>query len=534
MSIYRGQRQNLSETFDGLRADYDMSKHSRFVRRRTGLAPQGGSADYHNRNETQYYENIEKARDMDRNDSVIGQIIDRSVANEVQEGFTLDVKTGDAGADEAIKARWESYANDPEQCDIACEKTFYDFEIATSRSSKLDGDCVVTGLFDEVAAPTGPLQFFEGHNIGCNKPGDRNIVLGVEMDDYRKRLRYYVSKDLIDPYKTGIGRFGAIEEPIDVRDESGVRQLFHVYNPKRTTLTRGVTALAPVFQLAGMFEDVNFAKVVQQQIVSCFAIFRKQSMTGGGLPSVDGRYGDTSTETSGSAVRQIDNIRPGMEIVGAPGEELQGFSPNVPNSEYFEHVKLILQLIGVNLGLPLCLVLMDGSETNFSGWRGAVDEARKGFRRNQRNHIKRFHTPAYLWKLQHFLAEDAALRTIAERSDVNINGHEWHPQAWPYIEPLKDGQGDAFQVKTNLNSPRRIQVKNGRQWDVIVNETVADNALAIRAAKEEAKKINSEYPSDQEVHWRELINLPLGEGVKLDFGTTQPEEPVDGGTENIR
>ena len=105
-------------------------------------------------------------------------------------------------------------------------------------------------------------------------------------------------------------------------------------------------------------------------------------------------------------------------------------------------MRLILTLIGINLGLPLVMVLMDASETNFSGWRGAVDQARLGFRQNQKRLINRFHKPVYLWKVRQWMAEDAALRRAAARSDVNIFAHRWNPPTWPYIQPLQDATAD--------------------------------------------------------------------------------------------
>jgi hypothetical protein len=220
-----------------------------------------------------------------------------------------------------------------------------------------------------------------------------DTFLGVTTDRVGKRQEYHVAEELNE-----FGSFGD-STPIAVRNADGVRQVFHVYNPKRVNATRGVTQLAPVFSISGMLEDINFAKLVQQQVVSCFAVFRKMAAGGNRLPSADSAYGDATIETTQAGTRQLEGVSPGMEVIGQPGEELQGFSPNVPNSEYFQQVKLILQIIGVNFGLPLCLVLMDGSETNFSGWRGAVDEARKGFVADQMNLVRRLNKGAYKWRL---------------------------------------------------------------------------------------------------------------------------------------
>ncbi len=503
-AMVRPPKTSIATEFDRIRADYDMSRVSRFVRRRTGLAPQGGSADYHYRNESQFYTDIEKARDMDRNDAIIGQTIDRAVSNEVQDGFSLDPQTGDKPLNDELYALWQEWANDPESCDIAGEHTWHDFEQHASRSQKLDGDCVLLGI-DE-----GSLQFIEAHGVQTTTRQD-NTFLGVQRGEFGRHEAYWILEDPKIP-------LGHKEQSVavDVRNSDGFRQAFHVYNPKRMSQTRGVTSLAPVFSLAGMFEDIQFAKLVQQQVVSCFAVFREQAqLTGGELPRMNSSYGSPTVEVSQSGTRYIENITPGMEIIGAPGEKLSGFSPNVPNAEYFTHVKLMLQMIGVNLGLPLCLVLMDGSETNFSGWRGAVDEARKGWRSNQTNLVNRLHKPVYRWKVAEWISTVPSIGSAYDRLGDAIFAHTWNAPRWQYIDPVGDAKGDQLRLQNGLISPRRLHAERGAEWEEVADEIVADMAYAIAAAKKTADKINAANPDSQPVQWRELINLPMPQGVTM-------------------
>lgn len=500
----------VNAAFGAARADYDMSRASRFVRRRTGVAPQGSGPDYHYRTESQYYADIEQARAMDRNDGLVGILADRRVDNIVQGGFTLDPKTGDKGLDLELWARWQEYADDPDLCDIAGESTWHEIERQCCRSESIDGDIVAVGTED------GPLQVIEAHSIQTSGR-QPDTFLGVTTNRHGKRLKYWVQEEL-DHFGTK-GK----SEPVDVRSAAGVRQLFHVYNPKRIHQTRGVTQMAPIFSYSGMLEDINFAKLVQQQVVSCFAIFRKMAAGTGSLPSVNGIYGEGSIEVTPAGVRQIEGVSPGMEVTGAPGEELQGFSPNVPNSEYFQQVKLILQIIGVNFGLPLCLVLMDGSETNFSGWRGAVDEARKGFIADQQNLMRRLHRPAYKWKVSQWLEDDAALRKVAESGKVDIFAHNWNLPTWSYIEPVADAEGDAVQLKNTLTSPRRLHAARGKDWEEVAEETIADNAYAIERAARRAAELNAANPGGPELTWRDLISLPMPEGTTR----SMQEKPVE-------
>jgi len=500
----QGRTPGFQAQLDKIRADYDMSRHSRFVRRRTGVAPMGSGPDYHYRTESKYYSDIEQARDMARNDALVGTLLDRRVDNIVQSGFTLDPKTPDKGLNTALWQWWDDFSNDPDQCDITGELIWKEMERQACRSESGDGDIVVTGT-DE-----GSFQMLEGHLIRTKSKID-DTFLGVTTDKYGYRTQYHVAEELSE-----FGQFGDCT-PIDVRNADGIRQVFHVYNPKRVSMTRGVTQLAPVFSISGMLEDINFAKLVQQQVVSCFAIFRKMAAGVNRLPSADGTYGDARTETTPAGTRQLEGVSPGMEIVGQPGEELQGFSPNVPNSEYFQQVKLILQIIGVNFGLPLCLVLMDGSETNFSGWRGAVDEARKGFVSDQMNLVRRLNRPAYIWKLSQHLKEtkDAALRKAYSKYGESIFRHNWNLPTWSYIEPVADAQGDAEQLKNCLTSPRRLHAARGKDWEEIAEESIADNSFAIEAATKQAAKINEAFPDGPKITWRDLIALPMPAGTTM-------------------
>lgn len=496
----RSTTATVTGAMDLIRADWDMSRQSRFIRRRTGVPSLGGSADYHYRVESQYYNDIEQARDLDRNDMIVGQTIDRARDNIVQDGFTLIPETGDKAVDDELFYRWKEFAESPGLCDIEGESCFHDYELAACRAMLADGDCLVLGTQD------GPLQFIEAHEIQTKTRVD-NVVLGVELSATRERTRYHIMQDSLNPLGMKTDSL-----PVDTYNDYQVRQAFQVYNTKRMSQTRGVTALAPIFSLAGMFEDINFAKLVQQQIVSCFAIFREQQGGSGNMPSVATGYGDSQVITSPSGVRQIEGVAPGMEITGKPGERLTGFSPAVPNAEFFTHVKLMLQIMGVNLGLPLCLVLMDGSETNFSGWRGAVDEARKGFKRNQRAIIKRFHKPVYEWKVSQWLESDPFLVNAFNRG-VNLWGHRWNPPNWQYIEPEADARGDVLRIQNCLTSLRRLHAERGNDWQVIADEQIDDTAYAIVKAKAKAQEINNRFKDNSPVHWRDLIGLPLTQGI---------------------
>lgn len=518
----RGELGMLSASMVDARADYQAAKSSAYRRRRTGLNPQGSGADYHYRSEADYLRLIEQWRDFDRNDLVAGSLVDTACTAWLRSGFTPDPQTGDPALDIELWERWQEWGSDPELCDDAGEHTWPELERLTARALLGDGDCLHLPLVG------GRLQMVEAHRLRTPHRTRRHVVNGVLLDPAsRRRLAYFLCPDDVDPLAPSPKL--ADMRQIASRDAEGFRQVFHVYRPKRCTQTRGVTSFAPLFDALGMFEDIQFARLVQQQVVSCFGVFR-QTPLGAGALGPPPQSGERTEETrADGSTRVIEGIAPGMDIRGRPGETLQAFSPNVPGTGFFEQTRLILQLVGVNLGLPLVLVMLDAKETNYSGWRGAIESAREGFRINQQRLIERFHRPVYLWKLRDWAAEDAALGRRAAQLGKQYFAHKWQTPEWPYIDPTKDVAADLTQLRNGLNSPRRIQAGHGRDHQEIAAETIEDNAYAIRAAVSAAKKLSAEV--GETIHWRELLFLPTPDGVQVALQpAVEPGERSDVGS----
>ena len=259
-------------------------------------------------------------------------------------------------------------------------------------------------------------------------------------------------------------------------------------------------------------------------MASCFAIFRQQSenagadLPGGGADS----YGDTSYEATPHGTRQLEGIEPGMEIIGRPGEELKGFSPPTPNPEFFEHMHQQISYIGANLDLSPAQVILDFTNENFVGYRGALHEARKGINRRQGMLVKRLHSPAYRFKVAQWMSADPALGR-RRRKRIDPMRHMWQPPAFDYLEPINDAKGDLIQCQNSLISRRRLFAQRGMDWETVAAEIVADNALAMELAQARSDEFNAKHPK-AETTWKDFMPLPTPDGVQgsLDANRQQP------------
>jgi len=497
---------SLTAMLDSVRADFRAGKESRFTSRLTGVMPTGSGADYHYKNEAQYYKSIERARHYERNDSIVGQGLRRLVANVVQDGFSSDCSTGDDGIDTLFKDLLKEWGDDPDQCDSEGEKTFAQQEQLGLLSTLRDGDILA------LPRPDGALQWVENHRLRTPHGTMRDTVHGVEMGASGKRARYCITDEDLSLLQAA--RPGTTFTKVEARDAKGNRNAFHLYLPTRFSQRRGVTVLAPCTDMVGMHDDLQFTTLVKAQMAALIAILRSRGPDW--EPGGDVQYGERTEETApGGYVRQIEGIEAGLEIASDKGETIQAFSSNIPSSEFFQHASMILTFIGINLDLPLCVLLLDPTKTNFSGWRGAIDQARMRFKQLQSWYIGAFHNPTTQWKVRQWINEDAALRaTFERRKSLKPFGFRWHPPGFPYVDPTADIACDVMQSRTATNSMRRIQANRGRDWDDVSTEICEDNGDAIEKALNRAELINARS-AGAGITWREVLNLPTPEGVQI-------------------
>jgi capsid protein len=544
----RGQSNPMSEfgktfadAFVDAKSSWRMGETGRFLPRPKGIAAGGSNADYHWLNESRYYFAMERARYWEREEPVVRAGLDRVVSNVFgEEGPQLNPKTPDEAFNKDAQDRFAAWADDENACDHEGEDDFWQLSQDLYYATLRDGDQLALPL------ESGQIQIIEGHRIKRPTNTKLDCVLGVLLEGGRAK-EYWVSRDDVG-VTASISKVGDIVK-IPARDEDGYRNAFFPRQRRRKSMTRGVTVMAPAADYIGMQGDIQFATMVKAQVAACFVLIDQLQATAPTAPKLghgnDGaQVGERREELRGDGSRDIiENIGPATRVRSQPGSRLEGFSPNIPNPEFFPHAMMILTFIAITFGVPVSVLLMDPSNTNFSGWRGAIDEARKGWRAQQKWFTRHWFAPVYEWKLRQFAAEDAAFRRTMERLGKQAFAHDWQSPGWDYIEPMKDASSDLLQVRNGMISQRRRCAKRNIIWKSEAKDIVQDNAIIIRAALDEAQKINKEYglTGSKEIDWREVAMLPTPDGVKVSLdepaaapaaaaGKTTEQPPAKQGT----
>ena len=96
----------------------------------------------------------------------------------------------------------------------------------------------------------------------------------------------------------------------------------------------------------------------------------------------------------------LEEAEPGTILNPPPGKKFKLHASAINTQESMEHMKRIVQIVGLQVSMPLIMLMMDASETNFSGWRGAIDIAHLMFTSNQQHFARRLHKPVADWRIR--------------------------------------------------------------------------------------------------------------------------------------
>lgn len=493
--------------YKNLKADYDAARPSNNRRRRYGL---GGTADAHlGYSWVDLWVLREYCRDVVRNDGIIGQALDRATGYIVSGTLVPEMKTGDKGLNDDIRDDFAEWSNDPRQCDARKKFNFREMTEFVNTSSWIDGDIFGNPL------ESGAIELVEADR--CLTPNNtlRNVVHGVLLDDLGAPREYWFTAA-----PKGEERLQHIQRVMDMdkypawtsdrRPEfNNHPAIFHVYSQSasnRYSSTRGVPLFVQCLDKVGLLGDLEFATLIKSQVAACIAMFIEVenetiSRLGEGEPKkIEARQFARAAE-----------LKPGMIELLRKGEKASGFSPNVPNDSHFEHVKLCLRQIGANIGLPLSLMLLSTAETNFHGYRGEINEARRGFKRRQKFLHDKWFAPVLTWRILRRIDEGSLKGATVQKllKSLKIFKHLWTPAQWPYVDPLKDAQADDFQVAHFLESRRNVSASRGREFGDILRENLDDNTRMIFGAIKRSKKINDAAKSigvEVDITWRDVLD----------------------------
>ena len=421
---------------------YDaLGYHSARIATLEGRSPSSGSGAMHYEYDRERL--INQSREFSRDNAIYKGIIERMVAYVIGNGFKLEIISKSKPQVKKIESLWNDYWKRPEVRGILSGARV---ERQTLREIVTAGD---TGC---LKIKSGLIQPVEAEQI----KGPNRIADGIEKTDTGKPTGYYVS-----PYSRS-GR-------VNTRESRKIKpdDFIFITDPDRPSSIRSVPALQASFPMLHRINDVCDSEAIAWQMLSKIAVSVTRD-NAGALGYTESEV--DAKDTYGNRIVELDNA---LMFHGAPGDEIKGVSHDLPGKDFPASLTMFLRLLGLPIGLPLEVILLDWTKSNYSQSRAVLEQAFQMFQSWQSLMELSFLNPILEWKAREWSA--AGLITNQE---YQIS---WIKPKFPWIDQLKEAQAQALKLDRGFET--LSGVAKGLQTDrdklLKVREQEIRNAISI-------------------------------------------------------
>lgn len=457
------------------------------LERKSSRPAGGGSGDYHARYDRELLGKIAARFDRDNGiyEGILGRFCDSITG---PEGFTLDPATGNKRLDARIRSDWARFGEKPE---VRRSFDWLECQRLTLRSIANDGDiaALITDRrqFEFVEAPRIATPTGQAKKKAASDRGN-TIDQGVELDALGGPVAYYVGKWTPDGARISQALRRIPEESV-----------VFAANRKRFSQTRGIPILTSTFAMIHRINDVNDSEAIAWQNLAKFAIgitrengAEQAYSESSAAPELDSR---TSSDPELVAKRVVE-IAEGIIFHGKPGERIEPIARSLPGQQFPESVRMFLRLIGLPIGLPLEVILLDYSKTNYTASRAALEQAFRMFVAWQRWLKRKIYSPLYVAWLEWQIAAGV----YPNRPSTFI--HSWLAPEFPWVDHLKEAQAWGQRLDRGLAT----QSMALRSINMDHDDWLDTREKEVEAAIERAQRLEKQHGVT--VPWQVFAGLP--------------------------
>jgi lambda family phage portal protein len=438
---------------------------------------------------------IAQSRDFMRNNAIYKGMIEQAVLRIVGNGFKLQVAASSKRVAAQVEALWKKWFRRPEIRGLLS---------GAKTSRMLMREVLATGDTVAIKTDKGLLQLFEAEQLD----GDKQHPAGIRKDKYGTPVTFHLC-----PWKNNA---------IDVRNGRGVpaRDVLFLTNPERPSQTRGVPALQAAFPMLHRINDVCDSEAIAWQMLSrvAIAILRKQ---GPEVAYDESREDPTKSDDQleGDMATRMTELDYALIFHGEPGEEVKGIERNIPGGNFSESLRTFLRLLGLPIGLPLELILLDWTRSNYSQSRAVLEQAYENFLQWQTDLEDSFYRPAFEWKL----AQWKAANLIGNSKSIES---QWIKPTFPWIDQVKEAQAQAAKVERGFITHGQVC----KSLNLDREEVIERRAIEVAEAIEKAKQI--EEKTGEKVPWQIFAGLEAPGKAAPAPAKDQPDPDEDESEEN--
>jgi lambda family phage portal protein len=244
-------------------------------------------------------------------------------------------------------------------------------------------------------------------------------------------------------------------------------KVHHIFNPKRSSQSRGTPALTSAFKNIQYLEHYVEAELVAACVNACFTMAVTYKDPAKAPPPFT-----TGAAPTGENIHRSkhEGIEEGKILYFEPGEDVTGVGMERPGSQFETFVRRITAGHGLPLGLPLMLVAGDFSGATFMNSRMAMQHAQDRWRREQQWVIKPLIRKQWRWHISRMVR----MGELEERPDMFRC--EVQPKRWAYVDPYKEAKADEQQLKNGTINRTIIDARQGLDYGDVSKKLAEEQA----------------------------------------------------------
>lgn len=408
---------------------------------------------------------IDQSRKLKRDNGIYGGMIERAVDYIVGAGgFSLRARTGAKGFNRKVEQLWKDYWKRP---DVTLRLAGWQVERMICRELLTCGDVGTVKTTDE-----GRVQIIEAEQI-VGKGRFHND--GMVCKQNGRATGYWVS---------GYGAGGQLDRKNARRIEP--KNFIFVVDPDRPSSRRGFPPAQASFAMLHRINDVCDSEAIAWQLLARMALSIQQG------EAERNAWNDSNPDPNAKGTEtalRVQEIGYALMWHAPPGSEIKGIDRNIPGKDFTNSITMFLRLMGLPLGLPLEIILLDWTKSNYSQSRAVLEQAYQRFQAMQMLQAT-FLDDVYEWRVAQWIASGE----LSDRADATK--HDWITQAFPWLDKLKEAQAYGLQVDRTFTTHGQV-CKSLRRDRA---DVVAEHEAEVREAIEIAQKIEND--TGQKVDWQ--------------------------------
>jgi capsid protein len=401
---------------------------------------------------------INQSRQFWRDNPIYSGMIDRSCGYIIGNGFTLQCKTGDTDLNSDIEKRWKKYWKRPEIKNISsgreCEKM-------------ICRETLVTGDVGILKINNGKFQIIEAEQI-CGEKGTGQKT--IKKNSYGAPVGFWVG---------GYNTSGGIDKrTIRLMGED---VFLFISSPDRPSSLRSVPPCQAAFPMLHRINDVCDSEAIAWQLLARLAvsITRKQGKELAYIESAEDKK--RAAKDNAELKNRIQELDYALIFHGEENDEIKGIERNVPGKNFSESLVMFLRLLGLPLGLPLEIILLDWTKSNYSQSRAVLEQAFVTFINRQFKIADFMMTPIFEWWLRGEIA--AGLKVGGEYVEKAFE-HNWIMPTFPWIDQLKEALAWGEKLDRGLTLHQKALKSLGVDREDEMDERQKEILDAIKRAKQ--------------------------------------------------